>query len=119
MAKITRFVVMVGEGPYASLKPYSALRYAWSARRRGLETTLIFYGDGLFCAKRGVGRESRTVGDFEAKVRELIENGIRVQVCQAPMRLYALAPEDLIEGVEVAEDVIGHCLDEETCVIWL
>jgi sulfur relay (sulfurtransferase) complex TusBCD TusD component (DsrE family) len=119
MAGITKFVIMVSDGPYNSLKPYTALRYAKSAMKRGLETRIIFYADGVFCAKKGVGRGSQTVGDFEAKIRNLLEEGIRVEACSAPMRLYSLGKEDLIDGVEVAEDVIGHSLDEETRVIWL
>ena len=119
MPPISRFVIMVSEAPYASLKPYTALRYAASARKRGLETKVIFFADGIFCVKRGVGRGSQTVGDFEAKVQGLMTEGIQVQACSAPMRLYALTEEDLIEGVTVAEDVIGHTLDEQTEVIWL
>ena len=119
MARISRFVIMVSEAPYASLKPYTALRYAASARERGLETEIIFFADGVFCVKRGVGRDSQTVGDYEAKIRGLIEEGIRVQACHAPMRLYSLTEEDLIEGVTVAEDVVGRTLDEHTKVIWL
>lgn len=119
MAPVSRFVIMVSEAPYASLKPYTALRYAASARKRGLETKIIFFADGVFCVKRGVGRGSQTVGDFEAKVRGLIQEGIQVQACPAPMRLYGLTEADLIEGVTVAEDVIDHTLDERTEVIWL
>ena len=119
MALISRFVIMVSEAPYASLKPYTALRYAASARKRGLETRIIFFADGILCVKRGVGRGSQTVGDFEAKVRGLIKEGIEVQACSAPMRLYSLGEGDLIEGVTVAEDVIAHTLDESTKVIWL
>lgn len=119
MAPISRFVIMVSEAPYASLKPYTALRYAVSARKRGLETVVVFFADGVFCVKRGVGRGSETVGDFEAKVQGLIKEGIKVQACSAPMRLYSLTEEDLIEGVTVAEDVIAHTLDENTEVIWL
>jgi len=119
MAGITKFVIMVSDGPYASLKPYTALRYARSARKRGLETRVIFYADGVLCVKKGVGRDSQTVSDFEAKIRSLIEEGIHVEACSAPMRLYLLGNGDLIDGVEVAEDVIGHSLDEETRVIWL
>jgi sulfur relay (sulfurtransferase) complex TusBCD TusD component (DsrE family) len=119
MAPVSRFVIMVSEAPYASLKPYTALRYAASARKRGLETKVIFFADGILCVKRGVGRGSQTVGDFEAKVRGLVEEGIQVQACSAPMRLYSLTEEDLIEGVTVAEDVIAHALDEQTRVIWL
>jgi predicted peroxiredoxin len=110
---------MVSEAPFASLKPYTALRYAASARKRGLETMIIFFADGVFCVKKGVGRGSQTVGDFEAKVQGLIREGIAVQACSAPMRLYSLTEEDLIEGVTVAEDVIAHSLDDKTRVIWL
>jgi len=119
MSSVSRFVIMVSEAPYASLKPYSALRYASAARKKGLETRIIFFADGVFCVKRGVGRGSQTVGDFEAKIKGLLAEGIQVEVCAAPMRLYALEQQDLIEGVTVAEDVIAHSLDKETKVIWL
>jgi len=119
LSEISRFVIMVSEPPYGSLKPYTALRYARAASKRGLDTRVIFFADGIFCVKRGVGRDSATVGDFEAKVLELIREGVHVAACAAPMRLYAFSPEDLVEGVTVAEDVIGHTLDEGTRVIWL
>lgn len=119
MAKITRFVVMVSEGPYSSLKPYTALRYARSAHSRGLDTRVIFFGDGILCVKRGIGRGSETVGDFEAHIKALIKEGIKVEACPAPMRLFCLSEQDLIEGVDVAHDVIAHTLDEETTVLWL
>ena len=56
VAKISRFVIMVSEAPYDSLKPYTALRYARSAKKRNLDTRIIFYADGVFCAKRGTGQ---------------------------------------------------------------
>ena len=52
-------------------------------------------------------------------VKELIREEVHIDACAAPMRLYALTQEDLIDGVTVAEDVIGHTLDERTRVIWL
>lgn len=119
MAAISRVVIMVSEGPYSSLKPYTALRYARSARGRGLETRVIFFADGIHCVRRGVGRGSATVGDFEAHVKKLLEEGIQVEACPAPMRLFSLTEQDLIEGVKIAHDVIGHVLDEGTSVIWL
>ncbi len=119
MGRISRYVIMVSEAPYASLKPYTALRYASAARRRGLETEVIFYADGIFCVKKGVGRGSKTVGDYESKIRGLLQEGIGVLACSSPMRLYNLTEEDLVEGVTVAEDIVGRTLDEETKVIWL
>ena len=117
--KIERLVVMVSEGPYQSLKPYSALRFAEAARRRGVEATVIFYADGIHCAKRAVGRGSSTVADFEAKIRGLIESGVRVEACEAPMRLFGMSAEDLIEGVAVSRDVADHIFRDDEEVIWL
>jgi len=117
--RVTRFVIMVSEAPFASLKPYTALRYARSARKRRLDTRIVFFADGVFCVKKGVGRRSRTVGDFEAQILRAIREGVRVEVCGAPLRLYSLTGDDLIEGVTVAGDVISYTLDEKTRVIWL
>ena len=116
---ISRLVVMVSEGPYRSPKPYSAIRFAEAAKKRGLDATVIFYADGIHCAKRGVGRGSATVGDYESKVRRLIEGGVRVEACAAPMRLFGMTADDLIEGVIVAKDVADHIFREDEEVIWL
>lgn len=119
MADVSRYVIMVSEPPYASLKPYTALRYARSAQRRGLDTRVVFFADGILCVKKGVGRGSGSVADFEQKVLGLIRDGIRVEACAAPLKLYALTPDDLVEGVSVADDVIGYTLEENTSVLWL
>jgi sulfur relay (sulfurtransferase) complex TusBCD TusD component (DsrE family) len=119
VAKISRFVIMVSEAPYDSLKPYTALRYARSAKKRNLDTKIIFYADGVFCVKKGTGQGSEAAGDFETKIVDILKEGIRVEACAAPMRIYAFTQQDLIAGVTVAEDVISHTLDEQTRVIWL
>jgi len=117
--EIQKLVVMVSEGPYQSLKPYSALRFAEAARRRGVDATIIFFADGIHCVKRAVGRGSSTVADFEAKIRGLIESGVSVEACEAPMRLFGMSAEDLIEGVVVAADVADHIFQDDEEVIWL
>jgi predicted peroxiredoxin len=66
-----------------------------------------------------VGRGSGTVVDFEALIKDLLKEGVKVEACPAPMRLFSMSEQDLIEGVEVAHDVIAPTLDEETTVIWL
>lgn len=118
-SKDKKVLIMVGDAPYQGLRPYTALRFAEAAAKRGAETRLVYFGDGVHCVRRGVGRGSTTVADYEQKVLSLLEQGIAVEACSAPMRLYKLEAEDLIEGVTVAEEMMDRILDNDTEVIWL
>ena len=116
---IERFIVFVSDPPYQSLKPYSAIRFARSLKSRGKEVKMIYYADGVLCLRKGVGRDSQTVGDYESLVLAAIAEGIKITACPAPLNLYKFAQEDLISGVTVAEEIPDDLLDEHARILWL
>jgi sulfur relay (sulfurtransferase) complex TusBCD TusD component (DsrE family) len=116
---IERFIIFVSEGPYQSLKPYSALRFARSLRSRGKEVKMIYYADGVHCLRKGVGQGSKTVGDYEALVMAAMGEGVKIAACPAPLSLYKYTESDLIPGVTVAENIADDLADESARLLWL
>lgn len=116
---IDRFVVFVSDPPYQSLKPYSAIRFARSLKSRGKDVKMVYYADGVLCLRKGVGRDSQTVGNYESLVLAAIAEGVRVAACPAPLSLYKYTGEDLISGVTVAEEITDDLLDERARILWL
>jgi len=116
---IDRFVIFVSDPPYQSLKPYSAIRFARSLRSRGKEVKMVYYADGVLCLRKGVGRDSQTVGDYESLVLAALAEGVGVTACPAPLNLYKFTQEDLISGVTVAEEISDDLLDEPARILWL
>jgi sulfur relay (sulfurtransferase) complex TusBCD TusD component (DsrE family) len=116
---IEKFIIFVSDGPYQSLRPYSALRFARSLRSRGKEVKIIYYADGVHCVRKGVGNGSKTVGDYEAQVLAALGDGVRVSACPAPLSLYKYTEADLISGVTVAENIADDLTDESARLLWL
>lgn len=114
-----RFIVFVSDPPYQSLKPYSAIRFARSLKSRGKDVKMVYYADGVLCLRKGVGRGSQTVGDYESLVLAAIAEGIRVTACPAPLNLYKYTEEDLVSGVSIAEEITDDLLDEHARILWL
>ena len=116
---IEKVIIFVSGGPYQSLKPYSAIRFARSLRSRGKEVKIIYYADGVHCCRRDVGRDSKTVGDYDSLVKAAISEGILVAACPAPLSLYKYTEEDLIPGVTIAENITEDLLDESARILWM
>lgn len=116
---VKKMVIMVSEGPYQSLKPYSALSIAEAAVKKGIETTLVYYADGVQCVRKGVGQKAQRVANYEAQLKEILARGAQVEACRSPLSLYNITEDDLIEGVKVAENFVGYLVDDEVRCIWL
>ncbi len=114
-----KIVIVVTSGPYDSLKPYTAVKFAEKARARGKDVKVIYAADGIHCVRKGVGRQSQTVANYEAFVKRMISKKITVEACRAPMKLYSMKEKDLIRGVKLAKEIFDDVTEDDAKVIWL
>lgn len=117
--KVSKVVFMISVPPYRSPLPYSAMKIAKGILKKGVQVTLIFYADGIWCIKKDVGKSSETLPSFGEKLKEFIKNGGRVIGCESALNLYSISPNDVVEGVEIREDFLDLLLDTETKVFWI
>lgn len=82
--------------PFASESPATALHLAEAALEKGYRVNLFLSADAVYCASAGqkaIGLP--TVGE---KLPELIEKGLRVDLCGSCLQLRGLKREQRIEG---------------------
>src|SRR3989304_10331527 len=97
---INNLIIMVSQ--YDGLKPYSALRFAKSAKERDKNVKIIYFGEGINCLKRGFN------SDYEFKIKEALNMGIIINACIFPMKIYGIKENDLIEGVSLLEEIMDY-----------
>jgi predicted peroxiredoxin len=108
---IKNLIIMVSQPD--GLKPYTALRFAKSAKERGKNVKAVYFGEGINCLKKGFSY------DYEFKLKEALNMGIIIEACKLPMEIYGIKKEDLIEGVNILEEIMDYIFRRDTRIIWL
>ena len=94
-------------GPDKPRKLYSPFVLAQVAIASNIEPTIYFIGEGIHVVKKGIPEKIK-IGNFDVLknvIDRTVEQGAKLLVCSHSMKIWGefLAPEDLIEGVEVVE----------------
>ncbi len=110
-SEIKNLIIMVSQSE--GLKPYTALRFARSAKERDKGVRLVYFGEGINCLKKGFNPE------YESRLKELLKMGIEVECCEFPMEIYGVKIEDLIDGVKILEGIMDYLFRGDTRIIWL
>lgn len=122
MATIT---VMAGDAPYGSQRVYTALRFLLVALHEGHNANLFLLEDAVFAAKKGQQPPEMPVGNAgmpncEELLGAAILEGLKVKACRVCCLERGLAPEEVLEGVEVASmlDLLNWVLESEKSVFF-
>lgn len=108
MVKIS---VMVFDGPYAHERPYTALRFALSAKMEGHDVTIILIQDGIYNAKKG--QDPNDYPNHLEYIANCISEGAKVIVCGVCCKARGVKQEVLAEGAnivgmhDIVEAVVG------------
>ncbi len=114
-----KIIVVLTTPPGEGLRPYSAVRFTERAAMEGKEAILVCIADGVLCMKRSKSGEEEVLHGWEQRIRQVIEKGAKVMVCQAPLNAFGLGKEELIDGVEVVDDVFSMVVKKDAGVFWL
>ncbi len=114
-----KIIVVLTTPPDGGLRPYSAVRFAERAVTAGKVGILVCIADGVLCMKRLKPGEEEILHGWEQRIRQVIEKGAKVMVCQAPLQALGISREELIDGVEVIDDVFSMVVKKDAGVFWL
>jgi tRNA 2-thiouridine synthesizing protein D len=97
--KIKTFTVVIGNGAYSSERPYTMLRFAYTALLEGHKINIFLVEDGVFVGKKG--QNPSTYDNVEKWFRDVIDEGGVVKACGVCIKARGVSAEELIEGIEV------------------
>ncbi|GAB4312638.1 MAG: DsrE/DsrF/TusD sulfur relay family protein [Promethearchaeota archaeon] len=95
MAKITIFV---GSGPYTTERPYTALRFAYTAAINDHEVKVFLFEDAILMVKRG--QEPANTYNVGEWVGKCLEEGVEVAACGVCMKARGVSEDELLDGVQ-------------------
>ncbi len=92
------FTIFVGTGAYTAERPYTALRFAYTALLDGNPINMFFFEDGIFALKKKQ-QPANTYNVEEWVNLCLEEEGFKVAACGVCMKARGVGTSELIPGV--------------------
>ena len=92
------YLVIINDAPYASERPYNALRLATAlAAGHDVGVRLFFLGDGAWCAQSG-HKVPEGAHDIEWMIKRFVAGDQAAGVCRSCMEARGITEDSLIEG---------------------
>ncbi|NHJ23233.1 MAG: hypothetical protein EAX89_01565 [Candidatus Lokiarchaeota archaeon] len=91
------FTVVIANGAYTSERPYTMLRFAYTALLEGHKINIFLVEDGIFVGKKN--QEPSTYDNVGKWMTDVIEEGAKVLACGVCMKARGLTDDELIPGI--------------------
>ena len=91
------FTVIIGDGGYTRERPYTMLRFAYTALLEEHKVNIFLVEDGIFVGKKN---QDPTAYDNIGKwIQDVISEGANVKACGVCMKARGLTEEELLDGI--------------------
>ena len=91
------FTIVIGDGSYTKERPYTMLRFAYTALLDEHKVNIFLVEDGIFVGKK---KQDPTTYDNVGKwMTDVISEGANVKACGVCMKARGLSEDELIEGI--------------------
>jgi tRNA 2-thiouridine synthesizing protein D len=92
------FTIVIGDGAYTRERPFTMLRFAYTALLQEHKVNVFLVEDGIFV---GMKKQNPAVYDNVGKwMMDVITEGANVKACSVCMKARGLSEEELIDGIE-------------------
>ncbi|MHA2287217.1 MAG: DsrE/DsrF/TusD sulfur relay family protein [Promethearchaeota archaeon] len=93
------FTIVIGNAAYTSERPYTMLRFAYTALLEGHNINIFLVEDGVFVGKDN--QDPSTYDNVGKWVKDVIEEGAVIKACGVCTKARGVTAEELIDGIEV------------------
>ena len=91
------FIVVIANGAYTSERPYTMLRFAYTALLEGHKINIFLVEDGIFVGKKN--QNPSTYDNVGKWMKDVIEEGAKVLACGVCMKARGVLDEELMAGI--------------------
>ena len=91
------FTIVIANGAYTSERPYTMLRFAYTALLEGHNINIFLVEDGIFVGKSN--QNPSTYDNVGKWMSDVIEEGAKVRACGVCMKARGLSDEELMDGI--------------------
>lgn len=91
------FTIVIGDGPYTKERPFTMLRFAYTAILEDHKINIFLVEDGIFVGKKNQNPSAYdNVGKW---MKDIISEGANVKACGVCMKARGLSEDELIDGI--------------------
>ena len=91
------FTIVIANGAYTSERPYTRLRFAYTALLEGHKINIFLVEDGIFVGKKN--QDPSTYDNVGKWMKDVIEEGANVLACGVCMKARGVLDEELMVGI--------------------
>lgn len=107
--------VVLRKPPYGSVEGAEAVRHALGGITEDLPVKMLLVDGGVNAARKGQDMSDTGYASLEEGIRDCIEMGAEVYADALSLKLHAMSPDDVIEGVLIVDShaisaIIGESL---------
>lgn len=97
--KLKTFTIIIDSGAYTTERPYTMLRFAYTALLEGHKINIFLVEDGVFVGKKNQNPASYdNVGKW---MKDVIEEGAKVKACGVCTKARGVSEDELIDNIQV------------------
>jgi len=91
------FTIIIADGAYTSERPYTMLRFAYTAILEEHKVNIFLVEDGIFVGKKN--QDPSTYDNVGKWMLDVISEGANVKACGVCMKARGLSEDELMEGI--------------------
>jgi predicted peroxiredoxin len=118
---MVKVIIDISHPPFGHENTFAGLYVASAALSKGMDVIVILRGDGIYTGRKGQVETLKNIQlpSTEKQVNDIIELAGRVIAERSSMEERGIAPEELIDGVEIlkTQDIHDIILDHGEKVV--
>lgn len=91
------FTITIGDGQYTKERPYTMLRFAYTALLEGHNVNIFLVEEGIWVGKKN--QDPTTYDNVGKWLKNVIEEGARILSCGVCMKARGMSEDELMEGI--------------------
>ena len=92
------FTVVIGDGQYTKERPYTMLRFSYTALLEDHKVNIFLVEDGIYVGKKN--QDPTTYDNVGKWMKNVVEEGAKVLVCGVCMKARGMADDELMDGLK-------------------
>ncbi|MFW9785258.1 MAG: DsrE/DsrF/TusD sulfur relay family protein [Candidatus Heimdallarchaeota archaeon] len=110
---VKTFTIIIADGAYTSERPFTMLRFAYTALLEGHKINIFLVEDGIFVGKKN--QDPSTYDNVGKWMKDVIAEGANVKACGVCMKARGVAEEEFVEGIKktTMNTLISMCAEAD------
>ncbi len=93
------FTIVIADSAYTKERPYTMLRFAYTALLEDHKVNIFLVEDGVFVAKKD--QEPAKYDNVGKWMKDVIEEGANIKACGVCTKARGVSAGELIEGIDI------------------